>query len=203
VRALIYRELSSSEVFLVHGGARFLVPAAALADFGGPTAVRVVVDGGLEQFPTMPRDGTVLRELSRETVYVVFGGARFKVPDADTLARLYGGDEAVRVVPDRALARAGIGLTPREGTLLREESSGAVFVMRGGRKAWLPDPRDVADRGGDEAVRVVPDRSLSRFLARPPLPPAEPRSRRAGWRGWSLLRLRRRRDREPAVVDKR
>jgi hypothetical protein len=53
-------------------------------------------------------DGAVVRETSGVPVYVIFGGAKFWIPNPDVLQK-YGGWGAVRVVPDGALTSIPAG----------------------------------------------------------------------------------------------
>lgn len=79
---------------------------------------------------------TLLRDPSDGAVNVIYGAAKFHVPDPATLARLYAG------VPVRD-AQAGelehIGVLPGEGTLFIEETTSKVFTILGGAKALVPN----------------------------------------------------------------
>jgi len=121
--------------------------------------------GGPSQFP----DGAVAREVSAPEVYVIFGGAKFRIPDPATLARLYGGWAAVRVVPDGTLATTGVGEIPADETLLREEHDAVVWRMDHGRKRWVISPTVLAKYGGWNQVRIVPDQAVLRIPQGEPL----------------------------------
>ncbi len=100
----VVREASAAPVFVLFGGAKFWIPSpAVLEKYGGWGAVRVVPDGALTAVPVVPRDGTVLREMSSAPVYVMTGGQKHWIPNP-TILQKYGGWGAVRVVPDGALA---------------------------------------------------------------------------------------------------
>lgn len=105
-------------------------------------------------------DGSVVRETSAAPVFVLFGGAKFWIPNPTVLER-YGGWGAVKVVPDGALA--ALPKVPRDGTVLREMSAAPVYVMVGGQKRWIPNPTILQKYGGWAAVRVVPDGALAGF----------------------------------------
>ncbi|GGW96135.1 hypothetical protein GCM10010297_17510 [Streptomyces malachitofuscus] len=120
--------------------------------------------GGANEFP----DGSVVREESKPEVYVIFGGAKFWVPDPATLFRLYGGWASVRVVPDGTPAAAGITDTPVNGTLLKEEHAPAVWRMENRTRRWVVSPTVLARYGGWAAVRTVPDNALA------PIPTGSP-----------------------------
>jgi hypothetical protein len=139
-------------------------------DFGfGPGIIGIqYIDGGnlagnyslyIKIANALPlQDGSLVRERSSAPVYVVFGGARFWIPDPTWLER-YGGWAAVTEVPDGALAN--VPAIPREGTVLREWSSAPVYVVQGGQKRWIPNPTILDRFGGRPAVRVVPDGGLA------------------------------------------
>ncbi len=117
-----------------------------------------------------PRDGALLRERSSATVYLYAGGAPFHVPDPPWLER-YGGEGAVRVVPDGCLS-AFIGM-PDEGTLLREWSDGKVYVMENGKRRWIRTDDGIARRGGILSVRALPDGGMTNIPEGEAIPPME------------------------------
>jgi hypothetical protein len=121
--------------------------------------------GGSAEF----QDGSVVREVSRPEVYVIFGGAKFWIPDPATLQRLYGGWAAVRVVPDGTLAADGIGDVPADGTIVREEHAPEVWRIESGTRRWIVSPTVLARYGGWAAVRLVPDSALAKFPTGAPL----------------------------------
>jgi len=96
----------------------------------------------------VPYDGRLLQEQSG-AIWVILGGARFQVPGQDVVDRLFA-DASVRQVWDGALD--AIPTIPRDGTLLREESSSQVFVVQGGSKllatSFLPEDVHVLWDGG-------------------------------------------------------
>lgn len=106
------------------------------------------------------RDGELVREASAAPVYVIFGGAKFWIPNP-TVLQSFGGWAAVKVVPDLSLAP--VPSVPRDGTVLREMSSAPVYVMRSGQKSWIPNPDVLQKYGGWAAVKVVPDGALAPF----------------------------------------
>lgn len=77
----------------------------------------------------------LLRNPNDGAIYVIYGAAKFHVPDPATLERLFAG------VPVRD-AQAGelehMGKIPGDGTLLYEETTGKVFVTYGGAKFHVP-----------------------------------------------------------------
>jgi hypothetical protein len=93
----------------------------------------------------------LLRRTGDGAIFVVYGGAKFHVPDPATLARLY---PAATITDAQDGEVEHIADVPGDGTLLHEESTGKVFVIMGGAKFHVPDPTTLA--------RVFPG-----FLLRP------------------------------------
>jgi endonuclease/exonuclease/phosphatase family metal-dependent hydrolase len=106
-------------------------------------------------------DGALLREVSNPDVYVVYGGARFLVPDSATLDRIYGGMTSVLVVADGIVAR--VPRSPCDGTVIKEENPAEVWAIEDQKKRHIVSPRVLIRYGGWDAVRVVPDGSLATF----------------------------------------
>jgi hypothetical protein len=125
----------------------------------------------LDKLGASPRfpDASVVRETSAPEVYVIFGGAKFWVPDPTILAQWYGGWAAVRVVSDGTLKDEGIGDTPVDNTLLKEITAPTVWRIENGEKRWVVSPTVLARYGGWSAVRTVPDGTTTRFPQGPDL----------------------------------
>lgn len=77
----------------------------------------------------------LLRNPNDSAIYVIYGAAKFHVPDPTTLERLFAG---VPVRDTQAGELEHIGKIPGDGTLLHEESTGKVFVIYGGAKFQVP-----------------------------------------------------------------
>jgi microsomal dipeptidase-like Zn-dependent dipeptidase len=104
------------------------------------------------------RDGALVREAATAPVYVMYGGAKFGIPDPQWLLK-YGNWIAVREVPTGSLAP--IPTIPREGTLLREWSSPSGYLIRNGQKSLIPSPVRFVELGLSWAdVNPVPDHGL-------------------------------------------
>jgi hypothetical protein len=137
--------------WVMFGGAKFRMPDAITHYLPSPGSSIHVWNGALDQFADAPIDNTLLRE-QNGVIWVTVGKAKFYIPDLSTLNRLFGGlpvfqvwDGAVSQIPD----------VPVDGTVLREESSSRVYVMRGGAK--------VSTSLLVGHIHVVPDGALSRF----------------------------------------
>jgi hypothetical protein len=151
---------------VVFGGTDFAIPPALVglvgAVWGPPPSFAIPA----RPLPTSPVDFTLVQELfGSGEVYVVFGGAGFRIPDpATTLPslRLTG---QIKALPPGGAAK--LRKHPFDGTFLREQSSSKVYLAHKGKlrlatKAALAciPPRN---------VRVVPDKALAHFAKGPNL----------------------------------
>jgi len=155
-------ERSHPEVYVIYGGARIWISSTSeLQALGFALAnVRVVPDGALAALPSIPSDGTLVRERSHAEVYVVYGGAKFWIPSTTEFQALGFLSTNVRVVPNGALG--AIPSIPRDGTLLNERSAPEIYVMSEGRRCHIANPQVFEARGFRWAdVRVVPYSSLA------------------------------------------
>jgi hypothetical protein len=121
-----------------------------------------IVGGAIDhvQLPALAADFTLVRERNRQDVYVVFGGAKFLIPDTPTLIGLGFDLSMVRVIPAGGTAK--LLTVPIDRTLVKEQHSPLVFVVDGQelrlvKSAAVMDARCLPARH----VRVVPDGSLS------------------------------------------
>jgi hypothetical protein len=85
--------------------------------------------------PTFGRRPSVLEDPDGR-LWVLCADARFKLPNSDTLVRLF---RTARIRQISASELEGIPLVPREGSLLREEH-GPIYVFHGGARIHIPDP---------------------------------------------------------------
>ena len=125
------------KIYVIYGGAKFHVPSVADVNrLYKWFQVRHLWEGALAGFPTVPRDGTLVEE-EGGTRYVIYGGAKFQVPNIDVFERLYKADR-LRLLWAGALDVNGIASVPRNGTLVREESD-AVYMIYKGAKFHVPN----------------------------------------------------------------
>jgi hypothetical protein len=145
---------------LVFGGTDFPV---------SPSALSLTAIWGVSQsaaipavpLPPFPADFTVVRELFRpREMYVVYGGAKFRIRDKATLINLGFSVSQVRKLPPGGTAK--LKRTPIDGTLLREQHDQKIYLVDNGKL------RQVASQAVMEArclsmrnVRVVPDKTLA------------------------------------------
>ncbi len=165
----LLRAYDTDDVYLIVGGARFQVPSwewlSANWGRGGDDVIDLPM-ATLERFLDAPRDGTVVRQAGNSGIFVFQGGAPFWFPsweewagyrDAQQLT-----DVAIKTVPGGSLEKFR---DPRDGTLVRERTSPAVWVYRGGSPFWFPSweawtaYRDALGLKDDD-IRAVPRGSL-------------------------------------------
>jgi hypothetical protein len=110
--------------------------------------------------PALPADFTFVREWNRPDVYVVFGGAKFRIPDPATLTSLGFDWSMVRVIP----ASGALKLldTPISGTLIKEQHDPKVYLVANDKLRWVTSPAVMEARCLPwRHVRTVPDTTLS------------------------------------------
>lgn len=133
----LVREVSGRDVYVLQGGARFIVldPSA----FGGMglegSPVEVAPDRFLNTVPTIPRDGTFLTEEDSPDWQIVYGGARFRMaPQA--LAEAMGIDVSMlRRVPRGGLLQ--LPTVPKDYSRFQNWPHNQQFVVIGGQKIEL------------------------------------------------------------------
>jgi hypothetical protein len=150
-------------------------------DYGGGCGGAVPLDGGtfshlgtataaLPHMRAVPLNGTYLQLLDAGPFYRVAGGDPIAVADCARLDGHCGGAVHVDSGTLTALGRGHLRTVPLDGTVLRGEPSGALWLINGGRRA--------ATTEGDGAVQLE-DAAIARFpLALPPVgappPPTRP-----------------------------
>ncbi|WP_257456483.1 hypothetical protein [Archangium lipolyticum] len=148
---------------VIHGGAKFRIGVGEESYFTSPHTYNVS-ESEVEAITNSPRDGTVLQARGDHAVYVIFGGRKWHIPDAQEL-EYYGGVGAIRTVPESTFV-SWMYLT-RPGTLVREHNTAAVYVIFGNARFWVPTEADVFYYGGWIEVRDVPAGSMSSMKTKP------------------------------------
>jgi hypothetical protein len=121
---------------------------------------RVLGGVAFTPLPPIPADFTLVREWNRPEVYVVFGGARFRIPDPPTLFSLGFDWSMVRVIPAGGASK--LLTIPIDRTLIKEQHDARVFLvdnqqLRLVKSQAVMEARCLPFRH----VRIVPDTSLS------------------------------------------
>ncbi|WP_018500775.1 trypsin-like serine protease [Parafrankia discariae] len=101
----LLKEASTAWVYVSYGGAKFRIPDQAAFNALGFSwsAIRTVPNGTLAQIPSVPQDGTLLREFSHPNVYRVERGRKRLIELPEYLARDYG--RWLHYVPDGTLGQ--------------------------------------------------------------------------------------------------
>jgi len=160
---------NTGEFSLVFGGTDFAVSANELSRPGvWPVSPSNAIPS--RALPPIPADFTLVRELGFPAdVYVVYGGAKFRIPDQATFLSLGLNSIQVRTLPTGGLTK--LKKYPINGTLLREQHSSRVYLAEKGKlrrvaKAAI-EGRCISSRN----VRVVPDKTLAALSKGPDLGP--------------------------------
>jgi hypothetical protein len=96
-------------------------------------------------------EGTAVREENSYLIYKIVGGAKIWFVNAEEFHALGYNLDRVIVVPSGSLASTPN--IPADGTLLRERSSFAVYLMDGGKRRWISNKR-IFDAAGFTLNRV-------------------------------------------------
>lgn len=142
-------------VSVVFGGTDFAIPPAWIPIFDAKFGTGRVPAIAL---PSIPVDGTLLREITDPKSFVVFGGAKFGFPDDATRTRLFP-SSPVNLLPPGALSK--LPAVPIDGTLLREETDGRVFLIANGKLSHVLGGAMEKHCLPWRHVRIVPDTSLA------------------------------------------
>jgi hypothetical protein len=158
----LVKDPAAADVFIVFGGAKFWIPSPAAATALGINlgATLGIDPAELARLPSAPVDFTLLRELNRPEVYVVYGRAKFWITSPARLRSLGFNFGQVHIVPDGALAN--IPIMPQEGTLLKEQNDPKVYLVKNSTLCWVTtatvfDNLCLSFRN----VRSVPDGALT------------------------------------------
>jgi hypothetical protein len=115
----------------------------------------------------------LLRNPADGAVYVIYGGAKFHVPDPPTLNRLFAG---VPIRDGVGTELDSIGTMPADGTLFQEETTGNVFAIISGMKYHVPDMATLNQQYPGFVLRPIWQNALANIpdfqirIQRPPRP---------------------------------
>ena len=120
-----------------------------------------IVGGAIDHvpLPALAADFTLVREWKSQDVYVVFGGAKFRIPDTPTLTALGFDLSMVRAIPAGGTSK--LLTIPIDRTLLKEQHSQHIFVVEGQELRSVSPAVMEARCLPWRHVRVVPDGQLS------------------------------------------
>jgi hypothetical protein len=150
-------DYESTRHMVVLGGGGFIIGYGDLPALGLIPGNAISVTG----FPLTPADGVLVRESGRPEVYVVYGGAKFWIPDPPTLFRLGFNWSQVRIIPAGG-STSQLRTMPIGGTLIKEEHDPKVYLVDNGALRWVTSPTVMSNRCLPwRHVRTVPDGSLT------------------------------------------
>jgi hypothetical protein len=151
---------------IVFGGASFAADTNYFNAVGLDLFQVTILDN--QSLPSTPADGTLVREYNDPRVFVVFGGAKFWIPDPPTLFALGFDWTRVRVIPSGGTAQ--LRTIPIDGTLLREQHNPRVFLVDNGQLRWVSSPASMDSHCLPwRHIRVVPDNALKTLATGPDL----------------------------------
>jgi hypothetical protein len=135
-------------VYVTAGGARFHVPDEATLrsvycpSYPSGICWNNIWHGAILTLPDVPRDGSLVRDVANGAIHVIFGGARFQVPNTAVLQQLY-----CPAYPATTCAQAlwpaavsATTTTPADNTLLRESDHPATYAVCQGARWHIPNP---------------------------------------------------------------
>lgn len=170
-------EQSDPKIYVVYGGAKSWIPSPTEFEASGYRWSEVIEtnDDSLKHVADVPGDRTLIRQYDRPDVYVVYGGAKFGIASPDTLTALGFSWNDVAVAPSDSLDR--VGTVPTEGTLLKELSNPAVYVVQNGQRRVFPDEQTFVALGHSwDRIGTVADGALAHLPEGPAIPPVQPKT---------------------------
>jgi hypothetical protein len=146
----VVKEAFQPQTYIIEGGAKLPInPDTDLTQLGlTPRDVQTLPTGTLQTLPNLPNDGALFRDGSGQT-FVVFGGAKFVMPDGD-YAALGLSAGAVRTVPATALSQ--LPLAPPDYSRIQQlgDASGEYVALKGSRIPLDSEALDAMKAAGIE-----------------------------------------------------
>lgn len=163
-------EIGEPAVYLIAGGAKFHIPnPQALKNLGYTfDDVDPAPDGFMDTVPDIPRDDTLITEYKGPDIYIVYGGARFRIADSGIASpSLVFNLELTRIVPAGGLEQ--VPTVPTDYNLFREETSDQTYLIAGGGKIPVDDAQVNAlnAAGFAERIYLLPDGTLTEIPQNP------------------------------------
>jgi hypothetical protein len=151
----LLHDVSDGKVYAIVGGGKIHVPdETVLRDFYCPSypqgaCFTTLWHGAFAAIPNSPANGTLLRDTADGSVYVIFGGARFHIPNENVLQETY-----CPFYPQQTCSQdiwhqaiTGTPTVPADDTLLREADNPAVYALCQGSRWWIPSETAFAQLG--------------------------------------------------------
>jgi hypothetical protein len=145
---------------VVFGGASFAINNVSDLPALGLDPNNAVPDGSLPAPRPIPADFTLVRELNRPEVFVVYGGAKFWIPSPQTLFGLGFNWSQVHVIPPGGTNQ--LASIPMDKTLIKEQHDPKVFLVAQQQLCWVTSPAAMESNClAWRHVRTVPDGALA------------------------------------------
>jgi hypothetical protein len=161
----VMSDATGANLFIVFGGAKFPIDDTFI-NATSPDLSNV--SPFISDLPSTPADFTLLREIDRPEVFVVYGGAKFWIPDPPTLHMLGFDFPQVRVIPSGTTAQ--LRTVPIDGTLIKEFADPKIFLVTNGQLSWVTSPSSMDNRCLPwRHVRTVPNAALASLPRGPDL----------------------------------
>lgn len=164
VDGCLLSEIGEPEVYVIQGGAKFHIPnPQALTNLGYTfDDVDPAPDGFMDTVPDVPQDDTLIMEYQAVDIYIVYGGARFRIADSGIASpSLVFNLELTRVVPAGSLEQ--VPTVPADYHTFREEFSDQTYLIAGGGKIPVDDAQvDALEAAGfAERLYILPQGALA------------------------------------------
>ncbi len=119
------REIGGSLTYVIFGGAKFyLAGFYELSNYSNYRSVRKIPDGMLSRIPDIPYDGTVLKEINGDSVYLVKDKMLHRVANPQVL-QFFGGWDALCTVPN-----GGLNQVPDAGDVVSMQNVNTTFNFK-------------------------------------------------------------------------
>ena len=168
----LLKEVSADPIYVMEAGAKFHIPDPnTFLRMGFHwSAVNIVAGGFTAGIPNIPRDGALLKEETDPPIDVVYGGARFWIPDPGTFAALGFDPAAVRIIPRGGFAQ--VPLIPIQYTRFHEVSRPEQYVIIAGQRIWLSPVtlQQLLGAGEGQPLYTVPGGGLTQVPERTNIP---------------------------------
>jgi hypothetical protein len=138
----------TTAIYEIVGGAPLYV--SSWAPFGGPQSYSVISPAQFNALSPVPANGTMIRSVQTDAIYVVAGGAPLYVSgcaDFDGCAGDVNIDEWD--IDHAGSAASHLSLVPGNGTMIRSVQTGAIYIVAGGAPLYVSGCADFGGCAGD------------------------------------------------------
>ncbi|MBG6066672.1 hypothetical protein [Micromonospora ureilytica] len=155
------RNSADGAIYQIVGGAKYYLSAVEYSQLDSVPATNVPA-GLLETITSTVPSAGFMRDVTDGSLYVVVNGAKYWLTSAE-YAQL--GNPPTTDVPAGFVGR--LGSVPSDGSILRDVSDGALYLIVGGTRHWLSGA-DLTALGNPTHL-TVPSGFLERFPAGTPM----------------------------------